>query len=191
MGETMERPSEKTFLLQVLGGQSDAVAFCQTLARISQIVDDLHDQDKAVAPSTIKAMAWDALVQLPSNTFYQRHFPTLQGMVRGALNDWFDSCVFEHDARTNDLPLAFVLRDSLTGIVSQCAYLVGGYTHMVTVSPSIRRYFHDETLPAYLETFRPPSTEDKRTEEAAPPKSSYPGSRKTPAKRKKSQGSDT
>lgn len=179
MGETMERPNEKTFLLQVLGGQADAVAFCQSLARISQIVDDLHDQDKPVAASTIKAMAWEVLVQLPSNPFYQRHFPTLQGMVRGALNDWFDSTVFEASGNGHDLSLAFVLRDSLTGVVSQCAYLVGGYNHMITVSPQIRRYFHDETLPAYIRPFQPADPPAQASAEQADA-----NKRKRPAKRK-------
>jgi hypothetical protein len=50
--------------------------------------------------------------------------------------------------------IAFVLRDNYCGIVSQCAYLIGGYVWMRKVSPEIRKLIFDETLEQYTERLK-------------------------------------
>jgi hypothetical protein len=69
--------------------------------------------------------------------------------MAAALQDWRDSVTLEREGDPHGRSLAFVLRDQLTGLVVQCAYLVGGSAWMAEVSAGIRRYFHDETLSAY------------------------------------------
>jgi len=148
-GRNMERETERQFLNRVLRGQSEAIDLCMALFRVSQIIDDLHDRDRPVERETLHRMAWQALVEIPSNGFYQHHFIVLQPLIRASLADWLDSTALEtgsHHERT----LAFVLRDSLTGVVVQCAYLIGGYDWMRSVSVDIRTQFHDETQRDYL-----------------------------------------
>lgn len=137
------------FLARVLKETPAAIAFCEQVFRVSQIVDDLHDGDKRVDAATRDGLLWEMLVALPDNPFYAQHFDTLQPMVRTALADWLDSADLEATGDAHDASLAFVLRDQLTGVVVQCAYLIGGYSWMRAVSAEIRRYFHDETLDAY------------------------------------------
>ena len=141
--------NQNQFLYDVLRGNESAVIFCQRLFSISQIVDDLYDGDNEIDREDIKRMIWYSLVELPSNAFYRENFFVLQPLIRMALTDWIDSTVLEQ-GELHDKTIAFVLRDALNSVVSQCIYLVGGYEWMVQVSPAVRRFFHDETLSDYL-----------------------------------------
>jgi len=140
---------EHEFLQQVLKGHRSAVLFCELLFRISQVMDDIYDGDKEVSRRDFTEMMWEALVELPSNEFYMSNFAVLQPLVRSALNDWYDANELEHSGE-HDQSIAFILRDQLTGLVSQCAYLVGGYQWLRHVSAEVRRFFHDETLVDYM-----------------------------------------
>lgn len=142
--------TERQFLSRVLLNNAEAIEFCFCLFRSSQIIDDIHDRDEPVSRDAVRAMAWDVFVNLPSNAFYQQHMPVLQGHIRQTLLDWLDSAVLESTGDPHDQSLAFVLRESLSSLVSSCAYLIGGYAHMVRVSPEVRRYFHDGTFAEYV-----------------------------------------
>lgn len=137
------------FLHQMLRGNADAVDLVEALAGVSQVLDDLIDKDVEPSPHDIVAAFWDALVTVPSNPFYQRHVATLQPLIRQTLLDWLAANVLERGDRQAQT-LAFVLRDSLTGIVHYCALLVGGLEWAIEVGPSIRMYFHDDGLEDYL-----------------------------------------
>lgn len=141
--------TERAFLQQVLLGDAEAVAFVEMLGLISQTWDDLVD---GCPPSAemVNAAFWNAVVGLPSNEFYRAHFATLQPLLQTAIADWLDSNTLEK-GDTHDKHIAFILRDSATSIVVQCARLVGGYAHMRKVGPDIRRYFMDERLEKFME----------------------------------------
>lgn len=151
----MQNLSERDFLLQVLRGDQYAVAFCETLFSLSQVLDDLVDGDKPVGSTTVVNSFWDALIELPANPFYRMHEQYLRPQMAVALQDWRDSMVLERQPDVHARTLAFVMRDQLTGIVSQAAYLVGGRDWMQEVSPQIRLYFHDESLSDYLTSLMP------------------------------------
>lgn len=145
----MPRPDENDFLMRVLG-QKTAIEFCRTLFRISQVLDDLVDRDKPVAPDAVFRAFWEALIDLPGNPFYRQHEPVLRPMMAAALQDWWDATRMEQDGDLHGRHLAFVLRDMLTGIVIQCAGIVGGWEWMQSVSVEIRRHFHEDELIDYL-----------------------------------------
>ncbi|NWB55138.1 hypothetical protein [Pseudomonas sp. F8002] len=144
MSETQEQ-----LLARVLKGDPNAITFCETLFAISQTLDDIVDGDKALTTNDIYHAFWLALIELPINPFY-RHFENfVRPLMAAALQDWRDSVTLELDGDHHGRSLAFVLRDQLTGLVVQCAYLIGGTAWMAEVSASIRRHFHDETFSAY------------------------------------------
>jgi hypothetical protein len=144
------REDEAAFLNRVLLEDRDAVVFALVLAQISQVLDDLVDNDAMLSGDTITRAFWQALVALPCNGFYQRHFDILQPQIQMVFFDWLNANVLEQGS-DEDRNLAFVLRDSLTGLLVTCARLVGGYEHAQGVGPEIRRRFHDESLEAYKE----------------------------------------
>lgn len=144
----MARDNEAEFIYQALRGQADAIDLCNRLFRASQLFDDLHDGDQAVTKDQVHRLLWDVMVEIPSNPFYQRHFAALQPLIRGMALDWIDSCALERGTE-HEKSIAFVLRDSIGAIVSHCAYLIGGYDHMRTVSVPVRQHIFEESLTAY------------------------------------------
>jgi hypothetical protein len=151
---------EREFLQQVLPNNPSAVAFCETVFQISQVLDDLIDGDGQLDQGTVIQAFWRALVDLPENAFYRQHEPFLRPQLAVALQDWTDSVTLERSGDEHDRNLAFVLRDQLTGIVVQCTRLVGGYEFMRQVGPTIRRYFHDERLADYAASVAPELKDD-------------------------------
>ena len=146
----MPRQNEATFLRSVLRNNEAAAQFCEMLFRISQTLDDLIDKDKPVTDAVLIRTFWEALIELPANAFYRQHEPYLRPLMASALQDWRDSACLERSGSYHHKTLAFVLRDQLTGLVTQCAYLIGGYEWMGQVSLSIRDHFHEDSLHDYL-----------------------------------------
>lgn len=146
----MPRQDEHAFLCRVLPNQPAAVAFCETLFRISQTLDDLIDRDRPVSDEAVVSAFWQALIELPANPFYRQHEPYLRPLMASALQDWRDSVTLERSSDRHHRTLAFVLRDQLTTLVIQCAYLIGGEAWMTQVSVPIRQHFHEDTLDDYL-----------------------------------------
>ena len=149
----MARNSEAAFLNQVLKGHRDAIALCQSVARVSQIVDDLVDRDRDVSDATITAAFWEALFTIPANPFYQRHFGVLNPALQSAYIDWMDATKLEREGDDHSLSVAFALRSTLATFVIQCARLVGGYGWMQQVSVPIRRHVHEDSLEQYKQEF--------------------------------------
>lgn len=146
----MQVDDEAKFLQSVLRGHAPAIQFCRTLFSISQTLDDLVDGDRAVPETAIISAFWKALIELPANPFYRDNEPYLRPLMAMALQDWRDSVVLERSNSEHYKTIAFVLRDQLTSLVVQCAYLIGGESWMESVGPQIRGYFHDEPLSDYL-----------------------------------------
>ncbi|WBF19795.1 hypothetical protein [Halomonas elongata] len=147
---------EREFLQQVLPNNPSAVAFCETVFEISQVLDDLIDGDAQLDQGTVIRAFWRALIDLPDNPFYRQHEPFLRPQLATALQDWTDSVTLERSGDEHDRHLAFVLRDQLSGVVVQCVRLVGGYELMRQVGPTVRRFFHDELLSDYVAGFERP-----------------------------------
>lgn len=146
----MYQPNERAFLQRVLKDHGPAIRLCEILFRISQTLDDLIDGDKPVTGELIFQAFWEALIELPANSFYRQYEPFLRPLMASSLQDWRDSVSLERAGDHHGRTLAFVLRDQLTGLVVQCAGLVGGFDWMQQVGAEIRRYFHDESLADYL-----------------------------------------
>ncbi len=144
---------ERAFLFEVLLGNVDAVEFCDLIFGISQTWDDLVDGDKKVTPAKINKVFMDAMIRLPQQQFYARHYPQLFPVLQSCLYDWLTANELERGSE-HEKTLAFVLRDSLSAIVVYCASIIGGHDHAIAVAPAVRKYLHDETLGDYLEERR-------------------------------------
>lgn len=145
----MPRNNEAQFLHEVLLGRKDAVEFCQLIFRISQTWDDLIDGDRRVAPEDINRAFWMAIVEVPANPFYRRHFAYLHPLLAGYITDWLDANELQLTDGDHGRNIAFVLRDSVGALVSQAAYLIGGYEYLRKVSPDIRRHIFEDSLGEY------------------------------------------
>ena len=143
---------EQGFLRRVLLDHEEAVALCSDLFEISQVWDDLVDRDRPVDDETINRAFWRALVEVPSNPFYQRHFTTLQPLVQASIIDWLDANTLQAEGGEKRAA-AYVLRDSVGALVIHCARIIGGYDYMREVSAEIRRaVYSEEALKTFMET---------------------------------------
>jgi len=143
--------NEHEFLLDVLKGNHEAAAFCESLGAISQAWDDLIDTGDAAG---MNGAMTAALVSLPANPFYREHFTHLQPLVQASIIDWLTANELERGS-PHDKTLAFVLRDSLTAVVIQCAAIVGGLPWAIANAPRIRRAMQQEPLSHYLKGLEP------------------------------------
>ena len=139
------------FLEYVLRGDKHAISFCLDLFDVSQIWDDIIDDDN---PNLIVEDAyrsfWKALVDIPRNPFYQANFGELQPLIQAALSDWMDANELQRGS-LNEKAAAFTLRDTLTRIVITCARIVGGYEWMRVVSLKVSKTLYDESFDLFLE----------------------------------------
>jgi len=140
--------NEQQMIQSALKGNQDAIGFCNIILQASQVIDDLIDQDKPVDARDIEAVFWNMLVALPCNAFYIDNLKQLTPLLQHALSDWFDANTLEKmgDGEQN---IAFVLRDTISSLVIDCAYIVGGYAWGRKVSAEIRLHYHDESLTDY------------------------------------------
>jgi hypothetical protein len=146
ISETARRHREA--MMEALG-DPEAVRFCESFFFITQIWDDLVDGDKQRDIEDVNRAFWLSLVEMPANAFYLRHAAHLNAFIAQAACAWFDANTLE-TGTTHDKTLAFVLRDAVGGLISHCAYLLGGYEWMRSVSPDLRRLAHEEPLGKYL-----------------------------------------
>lgn len=137
------------FLCWALRDNAEAVALCEQLVYVAHGWDDLIDGDAEVEPHRLNRIFWTALIDMPANGFYQRHYGELAPILRQSIADWLDANTLENAGR-HGAQLAFVLRDSFHALAIQCAYLVGGYDWMREVSIAVRARYQDETFDQYM-----------------------------------------
>lgn len=132
-----------------LKGNDDAVALINLLAGVSQVWDDLVDQDQEVSTTQISNTFVDMLVHLPRNRFYQMYFDELQPLIEAAILDWFTANTLEK-GDSHSRTVAYVLRDSLTAVLIRAMALVGGFEYAAAMAPEVRRVIHDEPIADYI-----------------------------------------
>jgi hypothetical protein len=144
---------QKEALGRFLRDDEAAVDFCMRFFFITQVWDDLVDKDRPVGERQVCRAFWEALCGIPWNPFYARHAQVLGPVMRAYIADWFAANELERGS-VHERTVAFALRDAVAGLVTQCAYLVGGYEWMCRTAPEIRRLAHDEKLENYLRGLR-------------------------------------
>lgn len=136
------------FLSWALKGNREAIDFVMHLGFLGQVWDDFYDCDKPVPPETVEKSLWLAMVEVPCNGFYQRHFAVLQAAVRESIMGWITANTLER-GDGQDRTIAWALRDANIALTEQAAYLIGGYEWARDVAVAARRKFHDETVEEY------------------------------------------
>lgn len=155
----MKKPAihEHEFISWVLMGRQDAIRFANELFFVSQVWDDLVDRDVPVDNNKINRMMWVLLTEIPMNPFFYENIAHLLPAIRASMRDWMDANDFEDDARDNphdacgmELRTAYIIRDTIGTILSEMAYIIGGYDWMRQVSPEVRKWVHDEDYDDYV-----------------------------------------
>lgn len=136
--------------MTVSKGNQAAAQFLSTVVSVLHTWDDLIDRDKPVSPEEINAAFVSALIDLPRNQFYVRHFDLLNPLLLSAINNWMVANQLESTLDMEDKRIAFISRSSYVDLITQVAFLLGGADWVNEIGPQIRRFTHSEGWEGYL-----------------------------------------
>lgn len=134
----------------VTNGDKSAADFLSCIVDVLHVWDDLIDRDKPFDPEAVNWAFTTALVTLPRNAFYQRHFEWLNPLLLSAINNWRVANILEAGDDEADKRIAFISRSSYIDLITQVAFIVGGSDWVRKVGPQIRRFAHSEGWEGYL-----------------------------------------
>jgi hypothetical protein len=134
-----------------LKGHKDATDFICDIFVVLHIWDDLIDKDKKLTDAEIHQAFWLALVNLPCNPFYHKHFNALQPILVNSIINWQASNKMENEGSPKDRTIAFILRGTYTDLVTMSAYIIGGRAWTDSITVGIRQWAHDESFDEYLD----------------------------------------
>lgn len=133
-----------------LKGDKGAFDFITVLFGVLHLWDDLIDREDDPTPDAINAAMWHALVTLPENAFYQRHFYALMPVLKVAIANWHAANQMEREDDENGKRIAFILRSTYVDLVTSCAYIVGGRDWATQVAYECRKETSAEGWDHYL-----------------------------------------
>ena len=152
MTEQDKIAADREFIAWACRGDQDACALLDVLGYVAHLWDDLVDRDRERAPEEITRAFWALLVDLPANPFWLAHAGQLIPVLREGINAWLDANQLEQRDDLTSRAQAYSLRTAYNQLLTTCAYLVGGFPWMRTVSMAIRdnRSLTDGTFREYL-----------------------------------------
>lgn len=107
--------------LEWFGGNVDALAAFNLIARLSHIWDDIVDGDKELSVDDVNEAFLIALVYLPNNPFYNKISHTVRPMLVASASAYATATAFERSGDEHGIEIAHMLRYS-AGFVA--AYMV-------------------------------------------------------------------
>ena len=129
--------SLKADLPRLLDFNAEAVELNTLLYQVAEAWDDLIDGD-AVNADVINATFYAAMVTVPRNPFYQRHFALLNPLVEAAILDWFTANDLEKTRNVDKLRTSYMLRCGLQAVTVMCARILKGVVWANAVNMELR-----------------------------------------------------
>lgn len=127
-------------LLEWFGGDYEALHFLNLICQITELWDDLVDQDKEITREDIDKAMMAALIYLPCNPFYTRHSAYLTPLMISSINSWQDANALS-DGTRSQRALAYTLRNMDIQIVQAIVFITQGYDRLREVSQDIWSFF--------------------------------------------------
>jgi hypothetical protein len=133
-------------------GDADALAFLRGMAFVLHTWDDLVDRDHHVSDATVHRTFELALLELPRNRFYSKHYDVLYPILVQAIVNWRIANTLERQAAPSDddFAIAFIIRSAYVDLLTMSANVIGGMEHAARVGVAIRRWAHGEGFVGYL-----------------------------------------
>ncbi len=131
-------------------GNELAAQFLDGFFQTVHLWDDMVDGDPCEEGRVNRTLFW-LLCELPRNTFFNEYRLFLTAQIQICVDQWLMANELERTGDLDKQARAFGLRDSTLSVISQVAYVVGGYDHMTKVSDEVRNLFTGETLNEYRE----------------------------------------
>ena len=126
----------------------NAIAYVNTIFRISQTWDDLIDRDRVPTPDEINSLMWDALFTLGENPFYISFQHQLCAVQKSAALDWFAANELEVIGARQKNRLDH--KRQQMALIAFVATLLYGPKWGAEVATAVRRHTHDEEFEDYI-----------------------------------------
>lgn len=148
----MNEPMEHPVVVEALKGDVSALEFVRMIALILHAWDDAIDRDSPLTDADINRAFTLALVNLPRNSFYRKHFEDLNPILVSAILNWRIATNIERsdEQYEKDLQFAYVIRSTYVDLLVHSAVLIGGIEHGVKYGVWIRRWAHDEGFDGFM-----------------------------------------
>ena len=116
--------SQRELLEYVFKNDPAPIACIESLFEISQILDDLWDKDKPLKDTAAANMVMIALVDIPSNPFFQAYQQIISLFIKTSILRWIEANDIE--ATKENLNVSHITRSSTTTLLIDLVYLHGG-----------------------------------------------------------------
>lgn len=125
-------------------GDQVAVECLNILARLTQVVDDLVDEQVSVDQRATWAVeVYDLfLVQLPMNPFWRANQTGLTFVMMNGVFEWDCSNDWQLSSDVDQHAFGFVRREAMDAVITMAAYLVGGREHARHVAREVNLFYH-------------------------------------------------
>lgn len=147
----MSKYIDRDLLLRWLKNDKAAADYVEMVCNVAHVWDDLIDRDKDVSDEDISKAFFEALIRLPRNPFYRKHFDHLNSVLMNAISNWQVATKLERKGGEYEKSIAFILRSSYIDLVTQSALLVADQQWACQVGEEARRLAHGETYSGYLQ----------------------------------------
>lgn len=139
----------------------DAVRLMASLFQASQAADDIIDKGGGLAAlADMSRLLMIYFGEILPNAFARRHADLIAGAALPAIANWAGATTWENDATADHekLVFAYVMRESLEGVLIAIAFQIGGAKHAQLVREEFSEIYHfgpgREGLSAYIAEHR-------------------------------------
>lgn len=137
---------QRAAIRKALNDDESAIAFIDCFYYIADVWDDLIDKDKPVSDQQINDAFWSALITLPRNPFYVKHFFELSPVMAVDIQNWFAANHLSTSKNQTLRRAGNVLRNRVFDLVLVCSRIIGGVAHAQEHGMVLAEFFYDEPL---------------------------------------------
>jgi DNA-binding FadR family transcriptional regulator len=137
-------------LVRALRGNADAIRFVQALTTVYDVWDDLTDGDPAT-PQQVDQAFYLALIDIPTNPFFQTHRGVLQPLIVTGMLGWWSANDLERLQSERARRVAYVSRCDPADVIAMCAALVGGMDWARACMPEVKLFINSESPEDYMD----------------------------------------
>lgn len=150
------------FVIFACRGDLSAVKLARDMHDIAAVWDDIIDGDKEIVDQKennetqisrddIHRVFTKALLDIPTNPFFQAWSAQLLPIFRSAIVNWHIANAYESTGNRKDLEVGHTLRYAPGDILTTIVAIIGGMEWAIDIGPAMRRRVQRDDLHAYLE----------------------------------------
>lgn len=133
-----------------LKGHADAIRLVNQWHKVLHLWDDLIDGDRPVTGKQVNQAFTLALVDIPTNPFFQAHSAHLLPLLSSGITSWHVANVMERDGCRELLAQAHMHRIQVGAVFVACAEIIGGRDWAVEVGPRMWQLTQGDRLTDYV-----------------------------------------